>query len=178
MDRNTTELCCPLYQCGESQLHVGTSPEGAPGTFMCHQAPSRCPHPSTMGAQQGATGSPQVVSMTQPKAMMEAPPEEAGPGRGSWLGWGPGCDMDGSEASQRDSLSPPWPPPTQGQGQACVEATPILLALIYSLHSLTQGPCFTVPFVTVLPCYLHLEAASLMTLHLEASEALLFCNRK
>lgn len=24
VDRNTTELCCPVYQCGESQLDMGT----------------------------------------------------------------------------------------------------------------------------------------------------------
>ncbi|XP_047680134.1 otogelin isoform X6 [Prionailurus viverrinus] len=40
------------------------------------------------------------------------------------------------------------------------------------------GPCFTISFVTVLPWYLHMEAGSLTTLHLEASEALWFRNRK
>lgn len=31
VDRNTTELCCPLYQCGESRLGRGRGREGLPG---------------------------------------------------------------------------------------------------------------------------------------------------
>lgn len=39
VDRNTTELCCPLYQCGECWLDVGPWPEGAPGALLCVTGP-------------------------------------------------------------------------------------------------------------------------------------------
>lgn len=38
MDRNSTELCCPLYQCGESWLDVAPWPKGLQG-HLCAIAP-------------------------------------------------------------------------------------------------------------------------------------------
>lgn len=56
VDRNTTELCCPLYQCGESQLEAGMQPQGAPGTFMC---PFTRPSLRTNGSSIGSHREPQ-----------------------------------------------------------------------------------------------------------------------
>lgn len=59
MDRNTTGLCCPLYQCGESWLDMWAMAGRGLGTSMCQGAPSQSPH---LRSRASSTGSPQVMS--------------------------------------------------------------------------------------------------------------------
>ena len=77
MDRNTTELCCPLYQCGESCWIWGPGPEGALGTFT-ESSPW-----DQWEFNRGQQGAPRWRGLGKP--WEEAPPEEAGPGPGSWI---------------------------------------------------------------------------------------------
>lgn len=52
MDSNTTELCCPLYQCGESRRDVGHGRKGLLGpvcvTGPFTESPSHPPTPRTL----------------------------------------------------------------------------------------------------------------------------------
>ena len=86
MDRNTTELCCPLYQCGESCRTWGPGLEGALGTVT----ESSLWDPWAFN--RGQRGAPGWWPLGKPQK--EAPPEEPG-----LNGKGLGCHINGSEAS-------------------------------------------------------------------------------
>ena len=70
MDRNTTELCCPLYQCGEPCRTWGPGLEGALGTIT---KPSLW---DPWAFNRGQQGAPKWWALGKP--WKEAPPEEAG----------------------------------------------------------------------------------------------------